>query len=358
MKKFILHFIFMGIVLIVVLEVLFTAIIPASEVPYSHFDHRYQIIKNDPALKSKGLFTKGRLAQLQTKWTLNNDGWNSFFNYLPPEQRDKPLIAIIGDSYIENFHCAQRQHIEFKLAELLDYQYDVYSFGRRGMPLSNFIPLTEYVKDKFKPDVIFYVINHRNLTESISSLKRNAKYLQFTVEDQRVVSLPPRPYQLSNLEYWFYKSALVRYTWSNFMFKFNIQHLLPKSATPKRPSYNSQEIALIKTKVSQHIIKSLKELTDKEQIYFVLHPFRKSIYDRTDSLYQSENIVIIKNELQRKQVNYFDLNKPFDSDYQLYGKKFEFSVDRHFNPYANELIAKTIQQQLINKNISGETKDR
>src|SRR5438309_72885 len=100
---------------IILLELLFRYIIPASETPYVYFDHNNQILRYDTEGKTEGIYTIGGLTQQRSRWRINNYGWNSKIDYVPYQIRQKPLIAIIGSSYVEAFQV----NIEDNIAAIL-----------------------------------------------------------------------------------------------------------------------------------------------------------------------------------------------------------------------------------------------
>ena len=75
--------------------------LPASDGPYTVFDKASNILKFDGSKQSDGLGTAGNLAQRKSKWHINNMGWNCGYDY--STHNNKPIVAVIGNSYIEGF---------------------------------------------------------------------------------------------------------------------------------------------------------------------------------------------------------------------------------------------------------------
>jgi len=120
---------------LLVLELMFRFVFPACELPAS-----VQIpggfLVSDAGYQQSGDFTLGRVPTEGYHWNINNDGWNSIFTYESREERQRPLIALIGDSTLEGRSCNVEDHIDCWLYRLLEGAFDVYAFGRAGMPLS------------------------------------------------------------------------------------------------------------------------------------------------------------------------------------------------------------------------------
>jgi hypothetical protein len=62
-------------IILLLLEVLFRTVIPASEFPMNVFDEKDKIWKYSNE-KNTGLHTIGKFAEIQAKWRINNMGWN------------------------------------------------------------------------------------------------------------------------------------------------------------------------------------------------------------------------------------------------------------------------------------------
>ena len=101
-------------------EVWLRTVTPASETPLSYQDTSSMIIRFDPTGPREGLYTVGRMARRGGQWRVNNAGWISAVDYAPAAERERPLIALFGDSYIEGFLTDVDQHIDAYLPELLE----------------------------------------------------------------------------------------------------------------------------------------------------------------------------------------------------------------------------------------------
>ena len=80
----------------------------------------------------------------------NNDGWVNEQEY---QKNDPiPLLAIIGDSYIEATTVPYLQTAQGRLAETLKGRLRVYSFAASGAPLSEYLMYAQYAVSKFKAE--------------------------------------------------------------------------------------------------------------------------------------------------------------------------------------------------------------
>ena len=79
---------------------------------------------------------------------VNNDGWVNNRDYRVSEYR--PLVAVIGDSFIEAQMLPYAQTFHGLLAKLFGGKPRFYSFAASGAPLSQFLVWARYAVRKFK----------------------------------------------------------------------------------------------------------------------------------------------------------------------------------------------------------------
>jgi hypothetical protein len=79
---------------------------------------------------------------------VNNDGWVNNQDYRVSEY--PPLVAVIGDSFIEAQMLPYAQTIQGLLAKLYEGKLRFYSFAASGAPLSQFLVWARYAVSKFK----------------------------------------------------------------------------------------------------------------------------------------------------------------------------------------------------------------
>ena len=123
---------------------------------------------------------------------VNQAGWLSDIEY-PPAVPDsaRPLVALIGDSYIEAVEtswpatCGGRLARRFSSAPLL------YSFGISGAPMSEYIVIARHVRDLYSPDLLVVVIVPNDVDESVWFIGRARGYHSWDVHAGRLVLRPP-----------------------------------------------------------------------------------------------------------------------------------------------------------------------
>lgn len=109
------------------------------------------------------------------KRQVNNFGFISDQAYIPTVQItdassiSKPLIAIIGDSYIEGMQVDYANTTEANLLQGCSENARVYSFGAQFAPLSQYLSWAQYVGQTFTPKVMVVNIVGNDFDESLLS---------------------------------------------------------------------------------------------------------------------------------------------------------------------------------------------
>ena len=83
---------------------------------------------------------------------INNAGWVSDQTY--DSTATTPLLALIGDSYIEAFIVPYRESLQGRLAEAARPSHRVYAFGMSGWPLSQYLAVAEFVAKRYRPEAM------------------------------------------------------------------------------------------------------------------------------------------------------------------------------------------------------------
>jgi len=101
---------------------------------------------------------------------VNNVGFRNDQDYTVEGQR--PLIAVVGDSYVEALQVDYADSFFARLAADLDGGARVYSFGFSGAPLSQYLIWARYARDTFQADYLVVVVISNDFDESLGVWKR------------------------------------------------------------------------------------------------------------------------------------------------------------------------------------------
>lgn len=335
-------------IFLLIAEFTFRFVVTAPELPYAYFDEHYRIIRYDASIAETGYYTTDRLGIEKTTWYINSTGWNADEEYVPSNKRTKPLVAIIGDSYIEGFSVDQKHHLSAYIKSFTNNTYDVYEFGTSGVNMAQFISVFNYIQHEFTPEIVLFFINEGDLRESVSGLASSPNNLQFLITPKNISSVVPAPYQVVSWKRLVRKSAFVRYLFFYFQFKLKVPelHFLREKKSEDEAQKKEDQDKLMQIAANK-IIDSLVSINRHSRILFILHPNRGSIYNLPKTMPSAiKEIEIVKQACAEKEIRYIDLNVSFYSDYLLHKKKFNFAYDWHWNNYGNEVASKAIAQSL------------
>lgn len=334
------------IIVSLLLEVFFRVVIPATDLPHWYFDEEERITKHCPN-GGEGTATFGKFAQHQARWRINNHGWNSPIDYV--ENKDKPRIAVIGDSFIEAWQVDTDKSCSSLLRAALRHKYDVYSFGRSGAALSEYLNISRYVNRHFDPNIVIFNVVHNDFRDSVYELNRYHKsMLMVSFSDGTITETTPEP-DYSNIQYntikrLIRKSAFVRYLVYNLKLKRILRNLLIKKE--HRANIDVDETTRHKDLIQQateYIIERIHEENRGKRIIFVMNGPNEAIYDGT----VEQRKVFFLNEMLRNVcseygLEFLDLTLPMLRDYKTNGIKFILEGDGHWNEYGHRFVCSQI----------------
>ena len=353
----------------VLTELALRFVVPASEPPYAYFDPNERIFRFDTQKQREGTFTTGKLANIQGRWRINNYGWNSQRDYEPAEDRDKPLIAVIGDSYVEAIYLDTEDHFAALLHQRLDGAADVYSFGISGAPLSQYLHLSRYVARHFDPDVFVFSIVHNDFDESLYSIDEvpylpKPWFLQLAHKQGPFSEVEPRGYTPSPMKRLARNSALVRYLYLNLKIENTWAQLFDRSeaTTGMKGIWQGRDIDFdsnidvagvlsiqdLLAEATSYVVSQIRTEHPGRTIIFMIDAPRNDIYQGT--LAQSR-VKKLNDMLRRvcleESVDFIDLTEAFLERYDADGNRFEWETNWHWNEHGHRVVAEVLYQHLV-----------
>ena len=123
----------------------------------------------------------------------NNAGWVSEIDYV--READRPLLAFVGDSFVQGDHLPWADTCHGRLARRLEEEIRVYSFAINGAPLSQYLAYAEHARDTYRPDALVIPIIGNDFAESFrpyQAARNHAIYFAFEEEsDGELMLVPP-----------------------------------------------------------------------------------------------------------------------------------------------------------------------
>ena len=136
-------------------------------------------------------WSRGWRFQVRNRIVANNRGWISGQPY--ESSASTPLLALIGDSFIEAMQVPWERTCTAHLARGVSPSKRVYSFATNGAPLSHYLHLATTARDEYAPTHAVFVIVDNDFDESIREMGERLFY-QFVREEPHggwVLAGPP-----------------------------------------------------------------------------------------------------------------------------------------------------------------------
>lgn len=342
------------VLVFIILELFFRIVIPACNPPLTVYDYEAGLTHYSTERK-QGLYTIGKFAQIRSKWMINNDGWNYPIDYTE-NRGDQPLIAVIGDSFIEAFQVNSGENYPYLLREKLSPEKEVYAFGLGGIPLSQYYQVNRYVNRKFDPDIVIINLTHTDFEESFKKYFYRPDIWQIAKLDSTYSLVPPDLKNISpTTTFWkkvLYGSATFRYLHRNlYVFQlFKQDHFagdLEANVKIITDIHKQSEIF----QGTDFLFEKIRLENKGRRVIFVFDASRGAIYDGTvDASRVSWMYEMVSILSARYDFEYLDLTLPMQEDYAENKQRFNSELDNHWNEYGHEFIANLLYEYLNNNN--------
>lgn len=288
----------------------------------------------------------------------NNDGYYSDYDYV---QTNMPVMAVIGDSFIQASQVADNETVQAHLQQSLHGHGKVYGFGVQGAPLSQYLMFADYARRKYQPSAMVFTIIANDFDQSIK------RYGEQIFQGMYVYSNASPDAQLELLEYggstqtgWrslIKHSALFRYLYDNVGLNpkqisawFKKEEQAPiahfggvgAEAEPQRLADSKQAVDLF-----------FRDLPAKtglppDKILFVLDGIRevknKADWQAAQHSYFGQMRDYFTHAARQRGYSVLDMHPIFHQAQQV-GEKVDFiPQDWHWNSYGHKLVANAIRQ--------------
>ena len=289
---------------------------------------------------------------------VNNAGFVSDADYDPDAAG--PLLAIVGDSYVEALMVPFRRTCAGRLATMLEPAARAYAFGRSGAPLSQYLAWARYAHRAFRPDGLVVIVIENDYDQSLIEYRARPGHHLFAERGdgrltlQRVDFTPSPAYSLAR------RSALARYLVHNFQVRWRVEASVARirswilPSIPPRFSYRSPAgEAAARVSASKRAVDAFLDLLpgysglDPERIVFVVDGIRPELYDaeRRGEVRGSFVDVMRRYFLAaagRKGYEAIDLQPRLMARWREHGQRFEWPQDRHWNARGHELCFEAV----------------
>ncbi len=283
---------------------------------------------------------------------MNNFGFASNIDYAPHATR--PLLALIGDSFVEALAVPWPQTGAGRLHEALAEQARVYAFAKSGAPLSQYLIYAEYARQNFYPQALIVVVVANDFDESLLAYKRSPAGFHYLARDTLGQTLLQRvDYRISFWKKLVRRSALGMYLTVNLEVSrlyYLARHYLTREKFVGNTLAGADSLRVAQ---SQWVVDNFLSLLPEKsglaasRILLVIDGIRPQLYDEESRRAATSSYFGIMRQyfLEHAAIHGFeviDMQPLFINHYQRHGRRFEFPRDNHWNSLGHALFAEAV----------------
>ena len=292
---------------------------------------------------------------MQNEVRSNNYGFINNQDYYPRDT--SPLVAVIGDSYVEAVMVPYKNTMHGLLAKKLARRTRVYSFASSGTPLSGYLAYAEYARRIFHPDKMIFVVVGNDFDESLARYKTLPGDSYFFEDPDGKLVLRRIDRAPSLIIRTLRMSSVVRYLFLNCRLEQHVGRLKAwltrgggsKSPAPKYVGNTAFDPNQERIEYSRKAVDAFLRLVGKksglspENILFVIDGARSAIYDESLREQATQSFfwrmrTYLKESARGAGFEVVDMHELFLEDYRRHGQKFEFPRDGHWNEHGHRLV--------------------
>src|SRR5262245_18826627 len=222
------------------------------------------------------VFSRDWAMQLVNRGRINNDGWVNDQNYA--RESTLPLLAIVGDSYIEAAMVPYARTVQGWLAQQFEGKLRVYSFAASGAPLSQYIIWARYAVEHFSAKALVINVVGNDFDESHIDYKSSPGFWYYAPDPNGRLLLQLSEFRPSIIRKLVRASAVGRYLAINILPNIHLPALTP---TQQQFAGNTAAVPMPKRIAdSEAVIDAFfRDLHDvvglpRERVLFIVDGFR------------------------------------------------------------------------------------
>jgi hypothetical protein len=283
---------------------------------------------------------------------INNAGFVNDQDYV--KSAETPLLAVVGDSFIEAVVVPYAQTLQGRLAAALPGELRVYSFGTAGAPLSQYLMLARHAVDEYGAQAVVISVVFNDFDESYFAYRPSDAYWYYVPDGGGEMHLKLFEHRRSALRSLVIKSALLRYVLMNLHIDQFIHqtpflqnllvtraHAQPLPADGLPPDADAERMR-ISHAVIEAFFRDLAGMVKlpPDRVLFTLDGYhyreaaeagRGYYFDRMRRAFAAKAAAL--------GYGLIDLDPFFFADFERDGEKFEVPRDGHWNAKAHGVIA-------------------
>jgi hypothetical protein len=311
------------------------------------------------------LFSRDWNFSLTNRGRVNNDGFINDEDYATNDPR--PLLAAIGDSFVEAAMVPNEQTFYRRLADKLKPNGRVYSFAASGAPLSQYLVWAQYAAQKYQAAGLAIVVIANDFDDSLWAYNtRPGLHVYVRGSDNRL-RLRRTDYEPSPFRYLVRHSALGRY----LVFHLNALEIArqtaarwrltspthagtPQADTPPAgvPQYVGNTAAAASPERVRDSYEAIAAFLDDLAKMIPLPPDRIAFlvdgarYERDVAITERSYFGLMRarfmREALRRGYEVIDLQPWFVARSHDGQTRYEYPIDGHWNPIGHEVVAEAL----------------
>jgi hypothetical protein len=273
------------------------------------------------------------------------------------ESSPLPLLAVVGDSFIEAAMVPCAQTVQGRLAADVEGRGRVYSFAASGAPLSQYLVWAEHARERFAPQALVISVVGNDFDESMARYSLYPGLHHFAPDDSGALQLVRVDFRPSALGPLVYSSAVGRYLLLNLKLRTKLSQLLRGKAELGDTWYVGNtpgEYTPERLEESQRALDAFLDLLPQksglppERVLILVDGMRPELYDppQLERAAQSYFGVMRARLIEQARARGFevlDLQPAFQERFAREREPFEFPSDYHWNATGHAAVADAVR---------------
>jgi hypothetical protein len=301
------------------------------------------------------LFSRDWNFSIVNRGHVNNDGFVNNQDYAASDSR--PLLAAIGDSYVEAAMVPNDKTFYGRLANRLKSNGRVYSFGGSGAPLSQYLVWAQHAAQKYRPSGMAIVVVGNDFDESLWTYNSRPGLHVYARGPDGALHLHRLDFRPSPFRFLVRHSALGRYLVFNLQVLETIRTLnarwgLTSPAQAQTPEFAGNTAAAASPERLRDSSEAITAFFDDLAKMVPLAPDR-IVFLLDGARYEGDVAAIERSyfglmrqhfmsEASRRGHEVVDLEPRFLQRSSDHRTRFDFPTDGHWNPTGHEVVAEAL----------------
>jgi hypothetical protein len=294
------------------------------------------------------VFSRDWNMALANRGRINNAGFVNDQDYRTDDPT--PLIAVVGDSYIEAFMVPYRETVHGRLAAALAGKFRVYSFGASGAPLSQYLVWARHAVRVYGAQSLVINVVGNDFDESLAAYKDARGFSVYVRDSAGELRLQLFELKSGSGGRFTSRSSLASYLVFNLQVVERARELWARlsgpssTAAPRYAGNTAAEAEPVRVKDSLDAIDAffrdfpVEVGLTPDRVLFTIDGFRYpqaavagagTYFDQMRQAFRAKALALGYGAI--------DLDPAFFARHGRTGEKFEYPTDGHWNPAGHEV---------------------